>query len=490
MSFNSLDYLLFFPAVVLIYFLFPKKIRTYWLLAASYYFYMSWNAGYGLLVLFATVITYLCGLGLERAKKLGEEPKRRRCKRAVIIAGLAVIFGMLIYYKYSDFAAGNINVLLAKLGTAGRLRRVDILLPVGISFFTFQAAGYLIDVYRDNIEAEKNPFRYALFISFFPHIAAGPIERAGDFLPQLKDPPGFDTENARSGLLTMAYGLFMKIAVADNIAAVVDPVFNAPDDHSGMTLLFATLLFAVQIYCDFNGYTQIAIGSARVLGFKLRQNFNSPYMGLSVKDFWKRWHISLTSWFRDYLYIPLGGNRKGKIRKHVNTMIVFLCSGLWHGAAWQFVVWGGLNGLFSVVEDAVKPAKKRLCARLSINTDAFMYKAFQRAATFVLISFTWLFFRADDLAAAFHMLEMIAEDFRLAWLFNFGFVDVFGSPYALMTVLIPLIAVIVTDVMNYHGKDVKAAIFRQQTVFRWIIYAVIMLAILYWGLYGADYEQT
>ena len=366
----------------------------------------------------------------------------------------------------------------------------DIVLPVGISFFIFQAIGYTIDVYRDDIEAEKNLFRYALFVSFFPQLVAGPIERSKNLLTQLRGDTKFDVDNAKSGLLIMAYGLFMKIAVADNISAVIDPIFSDPDAYSGMSLLFANILFAFQIYCDFNGYTQIAIGSASVLGLKLNQNFSSPYMGNSVKDFWRRWHISLTSWFRDYLYIPLGGSRKGKIRKQFNTMIVFICSGLWHGAAWHYVVWGGLNGFFSILEDILNPFKEKIDKRLSIKTGKFMYKVFQRILTFILIDFAWLFFRAPSFRIALDMLVKIKNDFNIAWLINFDFTSIFSSSYVLMIVMIPLLVVIIIDILLYYGKDIKTIIFNQQIVFRWMIYLGIMLAILYWGRYGTGYEQT
>ena len=307
----------------------------YWLLVASYYFYMSWNAKYGLLLLFSTAVTYIGGLLVERAGK--------RKKQLVVFGGIAINLLLLFYFKYANFILENINLYFQSVGLKMRCPKLDVVLPVGISFFIFQAVGYMIDVYRKDIPAEKNFFRYALFVSFFPQLVAGPIERSGNLLQQLQKGSKFDVENARRGLLTLAYGLFMKIAVADNISNVIDPIFQTPSEYSGMALLFGVILFAFQIYCDFNGYTQMAIGSARVLGFKLNQNFDSPYMAVSVKDFWRRWHISLISWFRDYLYIPLGGSRKGKLRKQINTMIVFLCSGLWHGAAWHYVMWGGIK---------------------------------------------------------------------------------------------------------------------------------------------------
>lgn len=489
MQFNSIPFMIFFPIVVFIYFIIPGKYKKIWLLAASYYFYMSWNPKYAVLIIASTILTYGSGLFIEKSKNKDKKYCRHIDKYILAICLISNLT-ILAIFKYGNFFISTFNLILNQFHISIIEPHFDFLLPVGISFYTFQTLGYIIDVYRRDIKAEKSLLQYALFISFFPQLVAGPIERSKNLLPQLRETSEFDVDNAKNGLLTMAYGLFMKIAAADNISAVIDPILDSPDDHSGMMLLFATIMFAFQIYCDFNGYTQIAIGSAKVLGFNLNQNFDSPYMGSSVKDFWRRWHISLTSWFRDYLYIPLGGGRKGKIRKQINTMIVFLCSGLWHGAGWHYVVWGALNGLFSVLEDIINPIKEMIGKLLFIDKGKWMYKVFQRIITFILIDFTWLFFRAPKLTTALHILKKILNDFRLAWLINFDFVSAFESSYVLMTVMIPLFIIITLDVIKYYGKDIKAAIFSQQIAFRWVIYAAIMLVILYWGLYGTGYEQT
>ena len=490
MAFNSVDYLIFFPIVLCVYFILPSKIRMYWLLVASYYFYMSWNAKYGILIFWVTLETYIIGIVLEKIKYRCVGGKKIILKRVVIALGWIINLGLLFYYKYTNFVVNNIVYIINKFGGSIEYPNYDIILPVGISFFIFQAIGYIMDVYRDDIEAEHNIFRYALFVSFFPQLVAGPIERSKNLLMQLRNDTKFDTANSKNGLLIIAYGLFIKIAIADNISYIIDPIFDFPEAYSGMVILFATILFAVQIYCDFNGYTQIAIGSALILGFKLNQNFNAPYMGKSVKDFWRRWHISLTSWFRDYLYIPLGGSKKGKVKKHINTMIVFLFSGLWHGASWHYVAWGGFNGVFSVLEDVLKPIKTKIEKYLSINTNAFMYKVFQRVITFILIDFTWLFFRASNVKSALYMLKKIVIDFKLEWFINFEFVSIFDNAYSVLIVFVPILIMIIIDVLKYYGKDIKVEILSQQIVFRWMIYIIIMLAILYWGHYGAEYEQT
>lgn len=346
MLFNSVSYLFFFPAVVIITFLVPNKARYVWLLFASYFFYMSWNAFYGLLLFASTVITYGSAVGIDFVNSHFDGEKKLLWKKSVLTIGLAANFGMVFYFKYMNFAIRIADDILSSLHINLVLPKYDILLPVGISFFVFQAVGYMIDVYRGEVKSEKNFFRYALFVSFFPQLVAGPIERSKNLLGQLRIETQFDAYNARSGLLTMAYGLFLKIVIADNISALIDPVFGSIQDYNGMQFVFAIILFAFQIYCDFNGYSLMAVGSAEVLGYRLNRNFDSPYFASSVKDFWKRWHISLTLWFRDYLYIPIGGNKNGKLKKQLNTMAVFLCSGLWHGAAWKYVAWGGGKWLF------------------------------------------------------------------------------------------------------------------------------------------------
>lgn len=341
MVFNSMEYLVFFPVVCLVYFLIPRKIRYIWLLVTSYYFYMCWNAKYAMLIFASTIVTYVSGIGIDWLNRRMVAEKAVIWKKACVALSLLINFSILGFFKYSSFFFENLSSILSRVGVNFVQPDFDIVLPVGISFYTFQALGYTIDVYRGKTVAEKNFLRYALFVSFFPQLVAGPIERSDNLLKQLKEATVFNVKNARIGLLTMAYGLFVKIVVADNIATLINPIINNYQQYNGMVLLTAVVLFAFQIYCDFEGYTQMAIGSAKVLGYQLQENFNTPYLATSVKAFWNRWHISLTQWFTDYLYIPLGGNRKGKFRKSMNTLIVFLSSGLWHGAGWNYILWGG-----------------------------------------------------------------------------------------------------------------------------------------------------
>ncbi|MCM1125274.1 MAG: MBOAT family protein [Lachnospiraceae bacterium] len=491
MLFNSINYLIFFPIVVFIYYLIPKRIKHLWLLCASYFFYMCWNAKYALLMLFSTLVTYGCGylLDIIKSKSLNEK-KELLLKRFTIIVSLLLNLGILFYFKYINFALQTIIKLFQLVNIEISIPSFDIILPVGISFFTFQAIGYTIDVYRGEIKAERNLFRYALFVSFFPQLVAGPIERSKNLLTQLHTAHKFDVSQAESGLLTMVYGLFLKVVIADNISNVIDPVFSSPEQYMGMELLLAVILFAFQIYCDFEGYSKLAIGSARVLGIHLNQNFNSPYLASSVKDFWRRWHISLTSWFRDYLYISLGGNRKGVLRKHFNMMIIFLCSGLWHGAGWKFIVWGGLNGLFCITEDLFKPINEKWFYKLKINKCTFSYKLFQRIAAFLLIDFTWIFFRAETLRSAIYILCKIVEEFKFEWILVAEYLNTFISPQQFIVITLSLLVLFVIDYLRYKKINLQELFFSQQFLFRWIVYFFLFLLIIYWGAYGTDYEQT
>lgn len=288
---------------------------------------------------------------LQSLENKKEIDKKELKKKLVVAFSLCSNLGILAFFKYSNFAIDTLNGLLRVLHVAPVNARIDVVLPVGISFYTFQALSYTMDIYRDEIYHEKNFLKYALFVSFFPQLVAGPIERSKNLLKQINQKHDFDLSGVHSGLVLMLFGLFQKMVISDNVAIIVDKVYNDYKHYNGVALIFATILFAIQIYCDFGGYSNIAIGAARVMGFDLMENFNTPYLADSVTGFWKRWHISLTSWFRDYLYIPLGGNRKGKFRKYVNIMIVFLVSGLWHGASWHYVAWGGINGFYQIVED-------------------------------------------------------------------------------------------------------------------------------------------
>lgn len=473
------------------YFSLSSKVRYIWLLAASYFFYMCWNPKYMILIFLSTAITFGSGVIMEAVREKNGDLVQKNfwlCSCLVV----SCIFNLLVlfYFKYFEFAIRNINRVIGMGGGKFRFLWHQIILPVGISFYTFQALGYAIDVYRGDIKAEKNFFRYALFVSFFPQLVAGPIERSENLLNQMKNTTYFKVENVRQGLLTMAYGLFLKVVVADRLASIINPIYNGWEDQRGMHLMVATVLFSFQIYCDFEGYSQIAIGSAKVLGFHINKNFRAPYLCTSIRGFWKKWHISLTSWFRDYLYIPLGGNRKGRMKKYLNTMIVFLCSGLWHGASWHFVAWGGLNGLYNVVQDAGQNNFNKICSFFKIDTKAFLWKCLCGICTFFLINISWVFFRAAGMRQSCSILKKIWADFNLWYLFSGGFYELFGSSKELVITILSLSIVVFVDILKNQGFDIKSYILRQQIFYRWLFYLAIIFTVVMWGGYGSGYEQT
>ena len=391
MTFNSLEFLIFFPIVALLYFVLPKKCRMPLLLIASYYFYMFYQPELVVLILLSTAVSYFASLMIERTESI----KR---KKVWLILGLSVSLGILFFFKYFNFLFDTFGSIADLLGLTVPPLVLRLVLPVGISFYTFQTLSYVIDVYRGNIKAERNFFYYALFVSFFPQLVAGPIERPDNLLPQLKGEHRPNRENFVRGGQYMLLGFFKKICVADAVAVYVEKIYNSPESATSLGIVIATLLFSVQIYCDFSGYTDIATGCARIMGIRLMKNFDRPYSSASIKEFWDRWHISLSGWFRDYLYIPLGGNRRGRARRYFNVFLVFLLSGLWHGANLTFVIWGALHGIFRTVGDLTRGARGRLLSRLGYSDNDRAVRAVRTVITFALVTFAWLFFRADSMS--------------------------------------------------------------------------------------------
>ena len=487
MLFNSLKFLIFFPVVTYFYFVLPKKVRMYWLLAVSYVFYMGWNPKYVVLLFGSTAITYVSGLLLQRIEDGSRSPS---LKKWVVAGSFLLNLGILFYFKYVNFFLDTWVQVLGLFGIGIPQRHFDILLPVGISFFTFQALGYTMDVYRGTIPAEKNFFRYALFVSFFPQLVAGPIERSGNLLSQLETPRPFDPDGAREGFLKMLWGFFLKIVLADRIAIFVDTVYGAPELYPGWFLIVATVLFAVQIYCDFGGYSTIAIGASQILGIHLMENFEAPYLSTSVAQFWRRWHISLTSWFKDYLYIPLGGSRKGKARKQLNKMIVFLVSGLWHGADATFVIWGGLNGLYQVLGELLEPLRTRVCQALGLHRETLGHRCVQGLITFLLVDFSWIFFRASNFAQA---KEIITSIFTASnpWVIFDGSIYSCGLDarnFGLLVVGLGLLAL--ADLCKRRGQPLSKLLLRQDPWLRWLFTAAAILALLVFGKWGPGFDQA
>ena len=481
MLFNSFSFLVFFPIVVGIYFIIPKKFRQYWLLIASYYFYMNWNAVYAILIFGITVIGYVGGVLLDRMETgvhKDDAVKVARNRKLCMVICAMLSLGILFTFKYLNFAVDNINRMLQIAGSSAQISNsISLILPVGISFYTFQALGYIIDVYRKDVPAEKSFMRYALFVSFFPQLVAGPIERSKNLLKQLEKPTTFDYESARRGLMLMLWGYFEKMWIADRVAILVDNVYQNYGNYSAGMIILATALFSIQIYCDFGGYSHIAIGAAKVLGIKLMDNFRQPYFSTSIKEFWNRWHISLSSWFRDYLYFPLGGSRCSKPKVYRNLMITFLVSGLWHGANWTYVVWGGINGLYQVIGRVTKPVKERVRAFLHIREDAFLLKVVQIIITFVLASFAWLFFRAEGMGQAIAMIRHAIENGVLWQQFTDGTIFMMGlSRLGVYQLIFALIVLFIVDIFHENKVSLRDWVSSRNIVIRWSIYLVVLVA--------------
>ena len=418
MNFNSFAFLVFFPIVFLLFYILPHKLRPVMLLVASYYFYMSWNPELVFLILGTTVISYFAGIIID--KNRDNKALSKTCLVIAVGSSLAVLF----FFKYFNFVADSAVSVLNIFGANATWTTINVILPVGISFYTFQTLSYVIDIYRDSCKVERNFGYYALFVSFFPQLVAGPIERPENLIPQLRSKHKLDAENIRAGLRLMAIGFFKKMVVADGVSAIVDAVYNAPGQANGLSVLIATVLFSVQIYGDFSGYTDIAIGCARMLDIRLMKNFNRPYVAQSIKEFWGRWHISLSTWFRDYLYIPLGGNRRGNARKLLNVFIVFLVSGIWHGAAITFVLWGVLHGIYRVTEDALTPRLRSYYKKRNKDPNSESLVLFRRIRTYVLVTFAWIFFRANSTQDLWSIIGKLFTD----WSFNAEFfADTFNA---------------------------------------------------------------
>lgn len=423
--FTSLHFIFLFLPVIVINYLLPQRYRWIFLLIASYYFYIDWQPLYAILLFITTSLTYLAGilLSLKRFRKTQ--------RKFICIIGSLLPLGSLFFFKYYNFLTSNIRSFLETIGIYIELPEMKMLLPLGISFYTFSAIGYLIDIYRNKYRPEKNFGIFCLFISFFAQILSGPIPRGDGLIPQLRHPSNLSYENIMSGFRMMLWGYFMKLCVADNLSIYVDSIFNNLSSNNGGSFMLASLLYTIQIYCDFAGYSFIAIGAAKMLGITLMENFRRPYLAKNIKDFWSRWHISLSSWFRDYVYIPLGGNRVSKKRHKFNLMLTFLVSGIWHGAAWNFIIWGGLHGGGQIVEKSFD--------------NRFKIPQFLKIMiTFMFVSIGWVFFRLESVNKVFQGFKKVIFDFGIP---SIDAVLLYG--------LLTLIFVVIKDYIDEYHPNVK-----------------------------------
>jgi len=455
MLFNSVPYLLFLPAVVLVLYRLSLRQQQMFLLLASYGFYWVWSFKYSLLLLVTTVVDYSVARWLEVETRTGR-------RKAIVSISMGANLLLIGVFKYADFASGSI----AALTGVRPWPELHLILPLGISFYTFMSMGYVIDVYRREVQARNSLLEMALFVSYFPHLVAGPILRAPNLFPQLHTLRTFDWSNVRRGVAIILWGMLLKVYLADSVAHLVTEAYAAPDRCSGLGLLLASYGFAVQIYCDFAGYSDIAIGSALLLGVSLPDNFRRPYLAVTARDFWRRWHISLSTWLRDYLYVPLGGNRKGPTRTYVNLLLTMLLGGLWHGAGWNWVIWGAIHGTLLAVERALRIEQ--------VTDKPAAYKFARWIVTFHLVCLSWVFFRASDVGVAFTVVRRIATAAPGEW---------YGGlrPLALLGIVLAL------DRLDVRSRWVSFMEGRG-TILRWVtVPAVVLLVLTFQGASNPEF---
>lgn len=469
MPFNSFNFWLVFPFIFVFYWAIPAKWNTWrkvFLVAASYLLYMNWKPAFALVLLGVTLVTYWGGHFLElrvEREELKVDEKRRQKRLAWCFSLLALL--PLLVFKYFNFLNDSISAGLASVGLQFALPGLNWAIPVGISFFTFQAVGYMLDVYHGRVKAEKNLLDYLLFVSFFPQVTSGPISTAENLMPQIKATHKFSYVQGRQGLKQLLWGMFIKLVIADRLGLFVDTVYSNYIHYNGTTCFVASVFYTLQIYCDFAGYSLMAIGIARTLGFNLIDNFRRPYLATSITDFWKRWHISLTRWLTQQIYIPLGGSRCSKARTYWNIFVTFLVSGIWHGANWTFIVWGCMHGVLQIIEKALGWQK--------YGGNSGFVKAIRILVTFLLVNFAWIFFRMPNIGDAFRMIGSMVTKFGIP---NLSDLEIFSK-----LILFVGIFILCFKDMRQEFFPTKFR-FLQKSFFRWAIYILLFVMILALGV--------
>ena len=476
MLFNSLTFLVFFVVVTGLYFLLPHRFRWFLLLLASCFFYMFFKPVY-ILILFGTIIIdYYAGIKLE-------EIQDQKKKKFFLILSLIANIGVLVVFKYFNFINENISQVLVHVGVQNPIPFLKILLPIGLSFHTFQAMSYTIEVYRGNQKAERHFGIYALYVMFYPQLVAGPIERPQNIIHQFRIQHNFEYANVSAGLKLMLWGFFKKLVIADRLAIGVDEVYNHLDSYTGIALILATVFFSIQIYCDFSGYSDIAIGAAKIMGFTLMVNFNRPYASRSISEFWTRWHISLSSWFKDYLYIPLGGNRVKVSRLYFNLFIVFMISGLWHGASWTFIIWGALHGIYLITALVTKNIGLRISDFFKKLKLSFLVNAFNIGFVFALITFAWLFFRAKTTHDAFYVVKHLLDIHSINMAKDIYLNN--GQDFFVTSIFV----IFFMEVVQYINSNYRNLLFKHPSVIvRWGFCISLIIMICVFGVYHNDSE--
>ena len=478
MLFNSIDFLIFFPIVFLLYWVFAKNLtlRNIFILISSYIFYGWWDWRFLFLIAISSFVDYYIG------KRLGKENDDKK-RKLLLFLSLFVNLGFLMYFKYANFFIESFAESFTFFGSKLQVSTLNIILPVGISFYTFQTLSYTIDIYRRSLKPTNDIISFFAFVAFFPQLVAGPIERASHLLPQFYVTYKFDYKQVRSGFQLMLWGFFKKVVIADRLAILVNEVYNNPDTYSGPDFIVATLFFTFQIYCDFSGYSDIAIGLARSMGFDLMKNFDSPYFSKSITEFWRRWHISLSTWFRDYVYIPLGGSKRGKYRTYYNLFLVFVISGLWHGAAMTFVIWGAIHGIIIVLEKATKKFREKVFIKTQFRKGLVFSGLVSGLITFSIVAFAWIFFRANSFADAQYIISSMFSSENGHRLQELGLSE--------FNVNLSIVLIVVLLLLEYINKyvNLKAYLNNRNVILRWSFYLVLVCTILLYGVYGDDSPQ-
>lgn len=470
MVFNSFEFMAFFAIILLLYYIIPKKWQVGYLLAVSMGYYAYTDLKYTVLLVISILLTYGMGLLIEQDYK--------NKKQLILVGGIVLSMGALVLFKYYTMIEDILNMVSTWLG-GSKLPEFSLIAPLGISFYSFKVVSYLMDVYRGKIKAEKNIVKYALFVSFFPQIISGPIERAYNFLPQMEEGKKFDYDVVKDGFLLFLWGLFKKIVVADRFAILVNQVFDNVADYNTPAYLVAMVFFSVQIYFDFAGYSDMAIGVGRMLGIETIKNFNRPYSAKSIGEFWRRWHMSLSTWFRDYLYIPLGGNRVGQVRWMMNVMIVFVTSGLWHGANWTFLVWGAMHGAYQIIGKYTRSGKDKIMEFVHLRKESVIYQIGSRVINFVLVTYAWMFFRANTMSdAAWITKSLVKPEWEGFDLWNLGM----GKEDFCLSILLIIVFIIIEIIQEKIA--LREWLQKRCLPIRWAVYLVIIFTCILFGIYG------
>lgn len=474
MLFNSINFLIFFSLVTSLYFLLPHKFRWILLLLSSCYFYMAFVPIYILILAFAIIIDYFAGIYIENTT--GKK------KHAILICSLAANIGILVLFKYYNFINTNLALLFNGSTNFTPLPYLNVLLPLGLTFHTFQGMSYNFEIYRGKQKAEKHFGIYALYVMFFPQLVAGPIERPQNVLHQYYERHDFDYSRVTNGLKLMLWGFFIKIVIADNLALVVSKIYDNHNQVGGLAILGATLAFSLQIYCDFSGYSAIAIGAAQVMGIKLMPNFRRPYFASSIGEFWTRWHISLSTWFKDYLYIPLGGNRVSTGNWIFNILIVFVISGLWHGANWTFIIWGAIHGFYLISSKMTNGLRNRVTYNWGVNKFPRLQKTLNIIFTFIIVAITWIFFRATNLHHAIYLVKNVLKNWHVDDLrYTFAALGRERTPKIIF--LFFIIIMFTVEYYQEHHGSIRQLISKQTIYIRWGVYFFLLFSIFLFGAF-------